>query len=339
MKAIMINKPFEVEIKEVPKPEITDSKDVIIKVIAGGICGSDVGIYNGSNSLATYPRLIGHEFGGIVESVGSGVTKVKVGDLVAVDNVNSCGTCYACRTGHHNVCSTVEVTGVHRDGGFAEYVKTTEENAYKVNKDTTNPLYVSLVEPYSIGVEVNERGRITKGDKVLVMGSGPIGVAVMQVAKSRGAEVIMTDLVNNRLKRATDMGADRVVNVLEESLAEAIKEFTDGEGIPVIVDSVCSPRSLEEALELVSPAGRIVALGTGNKPSEIPQVAFTKKGVDVVGSRLNNYRFPHVIELLESGAITPEKMHTHTFEFTDIKAALEEVINNKDEVCKVVLTF
>ncbi|MCC3356147.1 zinc-binding alcohol dehydrogenase family protein [Bacillus sp. REN16] len=339
MKAILVNNPFEVEIKEVPKPEINDEKDVIIKVIAGGICGSDVGIYNGTNSLATYPRIIGHEFGGIVEAVGDMVTKVKVGDLVAVDNVNSCGTCYACRTGHHNVCSTVEVTGVHRDGGFAEYVKTTEANAYKVTGDKINPLHIALVEPYSIGVEVNERGRITKGDKVLVMGSGPIGIAVMQVAKSRGAEVMMTDLVNNRLELATSMGADRVVNVGQENLADAVREFTDGEGIPVVVDSVCIPKSLEEALELVSPAGRIVVLGTGNKPSEIAQVAITKKGADVVGSRLNNYRFPEVIELLESGVLTPEKMHTHTFEFTDVKAALEEVMNNKDEVCKAVLTF
>ncbi len=339
MKAIIVNKPFEVEIKEVPKPEINDGNDIIIKVLAGGICGSDVGIYNGTNSLATYPRIIGHEFGGIIEAVGDRVTNVKVGDLVAVDNVNSCGRCYACLTGHHNVCSTVEVTGVHRDGGFAEYVKTTEENAYKVNKDHINPFHVALVEPYSIGVEANERGRITKGDKVLVMGSGPIGIAVMQVAKSRGAEVMMTDLVNTRLERAMDMGADKVVNVLEESLTDVVSEFTNGEGLPVIVDSVCTPRSLEEALELVSPAGRIVSLGTGNKPSAIPQVAFTKKGVDVVGSRLNNYRFPHVIELLESGAITPEKMHTHTFEFTDVKEALEEVMNNKDAVCKVVLTF
>ncbi|MEH7379320.1 zinc-binding alcohol dehydrogenase family protein [Bacillus sp. JJ1533] len=339
MKAVVINQPFEVEVKEVPKPVIEDELDVIIKVVSGGICGSDVGIFNGTNSLATYPRIIGHEFAGIVEEVGAGVTNVKVGDLVAVDNVNSCGHCYACRTGHHNVCETVEVTGVHRDGGFAEYVKTTEKNAYKLDESKIDRESAALVEPYSIGVEANERSRTTTGDKVLVMGSGPIGIAAMQVAKSRGAHVLMTDILDKRLERAVNMGADRVVNVKNENLEEALKEFTEGDGAHVIIDSVCSPQSLEEALELVAPSGRIVTLGTGNKPSSIAQVAFTKKGIDVVGSRLNNHRFPHVIELFEKGAVQPEKMKTHTFHFTEIANAFEFLKNNQAEVCKIVLKF
>ena len=339
MKAVIINKPFEVEIKEVPKPEIQDRKDVIIKVLAGGICGSDIGIFNGTNSLATYPRVIGHEFAGVIEEVGAAVTNVKIGDLVAIDPVNSCGHCYACRTGNHNVCSTVEVTGVHRDGGFAEYVKTREKNVFKVDEAKIDPQNAALVEPYSIGVEANERGRTTVGDKVLVMGSGPIGIAVMQVAKARGAEVMMTDLLDKRLDRALGMGADKVVNVLNETLSEAVQEFTNGDGAHVIIDSVCSPQSLEEALELAAPSGRVVTLGTGNKPSQIAQVAFTKKGLDVRGSRLSNNRFPHVIELFEKGAVTPEKMKTHTFHFTEIEAAFEFMKENQADVCKVVITF
>lgn len=339
MKAVIINTPFEVELKEVPKPVIEADHDIIIKVVSGGICGSDIGIFTGSNSLATYPRVIGHEFAGIVEEVGSGVTSVNIGDLVAVDNVNSCGECYACRTGNANVCSTVEVTGVHRDGGFAEYVKTVEKNAYVVDEKKIDRLNAALVEPYSIGVEANERGRVSEGDKLLVMGSGPIGIAVMQVAKSRGAEVIMTDILDKRLERASDMGADRTVNVLNESLVDALNEFTNGDGAHVIIDSICSPQSLVEAFELVAPSGRIVTLGTGNTPSEIPQVAFVKKGVDVLGSRLNNERFPKVIELFESGALNPEKMRTHTFHYTEIEKAFEFIKQNQADVCKVVITF
>ena len=126
MKAIKVIEPFKVEIVDVPKPVIERKDDVIIRITSGGICGSDIGIYNGTNSLATYPRLIGHEFGGIVTEVGEAVTAVKPGDKVAVDPVRSCGHCYACRIGRHNVCSTLEVMGVHRDGGFAEYVSAPE---------------------------------------------------------------------------------------------------------------------------------------------------------------------------------------------------------------------
>ena len=135
MKAIKVIEPFKVEIVDVPKPVIERKDDVIIRITSGGICGSDIGIYNGTNSLATYPRLIGHEFGGIVTEVGEAVTAVKPGDKVAVDPVRSCGHCYACRIGRHNVCSTLEVMGVHRDGGFAEYVSAPEANVHIFQND------------------------------------------------------------------------------------------------------------------------------------------------------------------------------------------------------------
>ena len=171
MKAIKVIEPFKVEIVDVPKPVIEKKDDVIIRITSGGICGSDIGIYNGTNSLATYPRLIGHEFGGIVTEVGEAVTAVKPGDKVAVDPVRSCGHCYACRIGRHNVCSTLEVMGVHRDGGFAEYVSAPEANVHLFHKDFDES-YLGLVEPFTIGVEVNRRGQITKGDKVIVITIG-----------------------------------------------------------------------------------------------------------------------------------------------------------------------
>lgn len=161
----------------------------------------------------------------------------------------------------------------------------------------------------------------------------------MQVAKARGAMVMMTDILDKRLDRAKEIGADKVVNVAKGSLAEAVLTFTEGDGAHVIIDSVCSPQSLEEALELAAPSGRVVTLGTGNKPSQVAQVAFTKKGLDVVGSRLSNFRFPHVIELFETGAVQPEKMRTHTFHFTEIEKAFTFMKDNQADVCKVVITF
>lgn len=338
MKAIKVIEPFKVEITEVPKPVIQKEDDVIIHITSGGICGSDIGIYNGTNSLATYPRLIGHEFGGIVEEVGSGVTSVKPGDKVAVDPVVSCGSCYACKIGRHNVCSTLEVMGVHRDGGFSEYVVADAANVHKFHKDFDESL-LGLVEPFTIGVEINNRGQITKGDKVLIMGSGPIGIAAMQVAKRNGADVMMTDLVRERLDKAKSMGADEVVLVSEENLEDRIMKFTDGEGIPVIVDTVCVPASFEQSVQLACPAGRIVVIGLKDQPSSITMADITKKELTIVGSRLNNNCFDEVIEGFEDGSLHPEDLMTKSYNYKDIMDALTMIQEHPQDVLKLVLKF
>ncbi len=338
MKAIKVTEPFKVEIVEVPKPELENSDDVIIRITSGGICGSDIGIYNGTNSLATYPRLIGHEFGGIVESVGSDVTSVKPGDQVAVDPVISCGHCYACKINRHNVCRDLEVMGVHRDGGFAEYVKAPAKNVHLYHKKLDESL-LGLAEPYTIGMEINQRAQIQKGDQVMVMGTGPIGICAMQVAKRNGARVIMTDLLKERLEIAKTMGADETVLVSEENLEERLHQFTDGEGIPVIVDTVCVPASFEEAVQLACPAGRIVCLGLKNQPSRICMADITKKELTIVGSRLNNNCFDEVIAGFEDGSLEPEKLMTRAYNYKDIKEALTMIIEHPKDVLKIVLKF
>ncbi len=338
MKAIKVIEPFKVEIVDIPKPIIENDDDVIVKVTSGGICGSDMGIYKGTNSLATYPRIIGHEFGGIVAEVGSNVTNVKVGDKVAVDPVISCGHCYACSIERHNVCSTLEVIGVHRDGGFTEFVKVPANNVHKFNKDFDESL-LGLVEPYTIGVEINQRGQVHKGDKVLIMGSGPIGICAMQVAKRNGAQVMMTDLVKERLDKAKSMGADEIVLVSEENLEERIAAFTDGEGIPVVIDTVCIPSSFEQSVKLACPAGRVVVIGLNGKPSEIVMADITKKELTIVGSRLNRNCFDEVIAGFEDGSLQPEQLMTKAFNYKDIMDAITMIEEHPQEVLKVVLKF
>lgn len=339
MKAVLVQEPLKVDIVELPKPQITAADDVLIAVRYGGICGSDIGIFSGGNALATYPRIIGHEFCGIVEAVGAGVADIQAGDLVAVDIVNSCGQCYACRTGHHNVCANLQVTGVHRDGGFAEFVKAPRKQVYKLDKSKISERMACLVEPYSVGAEVNARANVTAEDKVVVFGAGPAGLAVMQVARAKGAEVLITDIFAERLELANKMGATRTVNVKEEDLKTAVMDFTGGEGAHVIADAVCSPQSVLDALELLAASGRFVVLGTGADPVPIPQIAFTKKGINVFGTRVNNHRFPEVIDLFTSGKIDPLTMHTHTFKFKDIAQAFELLRTDKSKVCKIMLEW
>jgi L-gulonate 5-dehydrogenase len=338
VKAVIIDEPFKIRIAEVPVPDIRED-EVLIRVAGAGICGSDIGIYNGTNSLATYPRLIGHEYGGWVEKTGSRVKNVRVGECVAVDPVRSCGQCYACRQGRPNVCRSLEVTGVHRDGGFAEYVAAPAEAVYALDAGRVAPEYACLTEPYSIGMQVNERGQVAKGDKLFIMGSGPIGICIMQVAKSRGAQVMMTDMIKERLENAERMGADRVLNIQEEDLAAAVYDWTDGEGMPVIADTVCSVSSFPQALELACPAGRVVVVGLIDKPSAVAQVAITKKELTIVGSRLNNHRFPQVIRGFESGALTPDKLCSRIFPYTEAEEAFRLIRERPQEICKIVLRF
>jgi len=338
MKAIVVDKPFEMRITDVNMPRIKDD-EVLIKVISGGICGSDIAIYNGTNSLATYPRLIGHEIGGKVVKTGKDVTSMKLNDIVAVDPVRACGHCYACRIGRHNVCATLEVMGVHRDGGFAEYVAAPAKFVYPLDTSKVDARFACLVEPYSVGVQVNYRGNVVKGDKMLIMGSGPVGICIMQVAESRGASVMMTDIFDERLARAKDMGADFTVNVKKETLLDCVMEWTNKEGAMIIADTVCSTASFSEALSLACPAGRVVILGLIDKPSKVAQVTITKKELDVKGSRLNNYRFPEVIEGFESGALTPHKLCSHIIPFTDVEKAFRLIKEHPEQVCKIVMEF
>lgn len=338
MKAIKVPEPFKIVIEEIPEPVISSDNDVKIRITSGGICGSDIGIWNGTNSLATYPRIIGHEFGGVVTETGKNVTSVKAGDKAAVDPVLSCGHCYACRTGRHNVCSSLEVLGVHRDGGFCEYVCVPEKNVHKFHGDFDEKM-LSVVEPFTIGVEINRRANISKGDQVLIMGSGPIGIAAMQVAKKNGAEVMMTDLVLSRLKKAEKMGADRTVLVTEQNLEKEISDFTGGEGIPVVIDTVCIPSSFEQSIQLACPAGRVVVIGLKNQPSHITMADITKKELTIVGSRLNCNCFDEVISGLEDGSLKPDEFVTHIYDCDKVQDAFDKIKEHPEEVLKAVIRF
>ena len=339
MKAIRIEEPGKLELAEIEKPKIANPLEVLIKVTAGSICGSDVGIYKGTNSLATYPAIIGHEFGGFVEEVGGMVEGIKVGDLVAVDPVRSCGHCYACTHGRQNVCRDVVCVGVHKPGGFAEYVTAPADRAHKVDPKRIAPDMVCLVEPYGIGVQVNQRGRIAKEDMVLVMGAGPAGLCIMQDAKARGAYVMMSDIVDERLAFAREMGADQTVNGAKDDIRKVVDELTGGEGMPVVVDAACTVKSFPQALDLACAAGRVVILGLGANASEVAAVAITKKELDVIGSRLNNRRFPEVIATMARGQYAPDKLRSHSFPFTKAQEAFDLVLNHPESVRKVVLTF
>lgn len=337
MKAICVPEAHKIEIRDIPKP-VPGTGEVLVRIRAAGICGSDVHIYHGTNPLARYPRIVGHEFGGEIVELGPGTEGPSVGTRVAVDPVVSCGRCYACSVGRPNVCSDLEVFGVHRDGGFAEYVAVPAANVHEIPADWPWEK-ASLVEPFTIAANVLSRVQCTGNDRVLVYGAGPIGLVILQAAKRLGAQVLITDIQESRLELARSMGADLVVNSKEKGVREAVMEWTEGLGVPVVIDAVGLPGLFQEALELACPTGRIGVLGFSKDPAPIQQFEVTRKELTIVGSRLNRNKFPEVIEWFSKEEVRPELLVSHRFHFTEVLEAMRLIEEKPHETCKVVLSF
>lgn len=338
MKAMRVVAPGKLVCDEDPVPELRDGTDVLIKVKAAGICGSDIAIYRGTNPVATYPRVIGHEFAGEVTQVGKDCTRIRVGDHVTVNPVMNCGHCRVCRKGRGNVCANLKVIGVHEDGGYREYVSVPEQNCFTVGKDMPWEK-AALVEPYSVAAQVADRGGVSAGDTVLILGAGQIALTVLQVCKLLGARVIITDLVEERLQRAKDFGADETVNTAKADVREKVLALTEGIGADIAVDAACVGATLKQAVECVRSAGVVVTMGFADRQVPATELQITKNELDIRGSRLNNNKFPQVIEWVETGRLDPTRVITDRFPFTELLKGIEKVKQDPEHTMKVILTF
>lgn len=259
MKSIVIETPNQLLIEERPLP-VPGAGDVRVKIKLAGICGSDSHIYRGHNPFAKYPRVIGHEFFGVIDAVGEGIDAGRLGERVSVDPVISCGHCYPCSVGKPNVCTSLVVLGVHRDGGFSEYAVVPAKNAWTI-PDTIPDKQAVMVEPFTIAANVT--GQITPGesDIALIYGAGPMGLTTVQALKGVYGvkQVIVTDRIEERLAMAKRSGADLVINNGNVSLQDALT--AQGIKPTIIIDAACHPSILQEAIDLASPAARIVIMG------------------------------------------------------------------------------
>jgi 2-desacetyl-2-hydroxyethyl bacteriochlorophyllide A dehydrogenase len=337
MKAVQVRKAHDLIIAEVEKPQINHPSDVLVKVKAVGVCGSDMHIFHGTNPLATYPRVVGHEVTGEVVEIGQNVTGLSVGDHVVVEPISYCGECYACRKGQPNVCESLSVFGVHQDGGMREWFVLPEKQLHKVNSDLPWEEAV-MAEPYTIGAQAIARGQVQNGETVLLQGAGPIGICILKLAKLQGATVMVTDLSDERLAFAKENGADVIVNAGREDVLKAVADWTNGAGANVVIDAVCLPSTFALSLEAASAAGTVVVLGFDEKPSAIPQLPITKKQLTLVGSRLSN-QFPRVTALLNEGKLKHNGLVTHSFDLDQVKEAFDFIEKNPDKVRKAIIVF
>ena len=333
MKSVVIEQPGELRIQTRPLPEPA-SGEVRVKVRYASICGSDVHIWHGHNPFARYPRVIGHEFFGVIDAVGAGVDAGRIGERVAVDPVVSCGHCYPCSVGRPNVCRELQVIGVHRDGGFSEYAVAPASNAYRVPDSIPDKL-ASLIEPFTIAANITAFLQPAAQDVALIYGAGPMGLTAIQVLKGVYGvrQVLVVDRLPERLALAQQSGADAVFNNSEVPLAAQL----EGVQPTLIIDAACHPAILAEAAALASPAARIGLLGFSAEPCTVTQQSLTSKELSLFTSRLNNHRFSQVIDWIERGAIQPEKLVTHYFPLAQVEQAMTLFEKDPRTCCKVIL--
>src|SRR3954463_4122705 len=337
MLAISVEKPHSLAVVEASSPA-PEQGEVRVRVRRAGICGSDVHILHGSNPFARYPRIIGHEFAGEIESVGPDVSALAVGDRVVVDPVLSCGHCYPCRIGRPNVCANLEVLGVHRDGGFRDLIVVPARNVVKVSPNLPVEI-AALAEPFSIAANVLSRTGCGPEDTVLIYGAGTVGLTVLQVAKLKGARCLVSDPDEARLERARSFGADVTIDPRSTPVADVVNGEMDGLGPSVIIDGAGVPELLEEACRFASPAGRIGLLGFSPAPCNISQQEIVKKELTLVGSRLNRRFLPQVIDWLAQGRLQPAAMITQTFAAREARAAFDLIERDPASTIKGHLDF
>jgi 2-desacetyl-2-hydroxyethyl bacteriochlorophyllide A dehydrogenase len=339
MRAIVVNKPEDMQLVNRNEPGHPGFGEVKVKIHVTGICGSDVGVWHGKNPYAVYPVVIGHEASGEIVEVGEGVTDKKVGDTVVFEPIRYCGKCYACRTGNHNVCRQLKVLGCIDDGTFQDFKICPATQVYRYDSNKMTFREAALCEPYTIGLQANSRGNVMKGDVVLVHGAGPIGLIVADIAKERGATVIISEPVNERLELAKKFGIDYQINPMEQDLDAFINNITDGEGVNVVFDAAGVPAIIQHAIDLLSPAGRFVPMTYGKTPIPIDFQKINAKQLTILGTRHQYQKFPEVVGLLPKKLDHVHLLTTHIFSAENYMDAFNTLADKSSGACKVLIEF
>lgn len=317
MKASFLLKQGEVEIREVAVPSL-DADEVLVKVAAVGVCGSDVHYYQ-HGKIGPYvvekPLILGHELSGTITAVGSAVDPGRVGQRVAVEPQRPCRDCEQCNAGRYNLCPNIEFYATPPiDGAFAEYVKIQSDFAFEI-PDNVSFEAAALIEPLSVCIWAAKRAEIKEGSRVLIAGAGPIGVIMAQVASAFGAsEVIITDIAEDRRNFALNYGATKAMDPRTESV--------EGLGVNAFVDASGVAQAVYSGIKAVGPAGHVLLVGLGTEDMNLPVSHIQNNEIWVTGVFRYANTWPTGIELVASGKVNLDVLVTHTFGLSEVEAAL-----------------
>ena len=335
MKAIVIDKPYEVEIRDVPMPTVGEG-EALLRVLYVGICGADVASYTGNQPFTTYPRIPGHEFSAEIIEIPENDKGLKKGDVVTCNPYFNCGKCYSCERGHVNCCTDNRTMGVQRDGAFCEYISMPVERIYPGMGLTAKEL--ALIEPFSISRHAISRAVIHQTDSVLIVGAGPIGLFALLAAKQFAGKIAVADVLNNRLDLAMSYGADGVVNTATEDIAKFTEEFTDGRGFDVCIEACGRPETFLMCIDEAAYAANIILIGNGKRKTTFLHSIILKKELNIFGSRnAMKQDFLDNIELAASGKVDLMKMVSGVYEMDKAADAFDALAHNKGDLAKLLI--
>ncbi|MBA3873481.1 MAG: zinc-dependent alcohol dehydrogenase family protein [Anaerolineae bacterium] len=320
MKAARIDRPGQSSVVTVAEPSV-GADDVLIKVRAVGICGTDLHIFKGEYE-AEYPLIPGHEFSGEVVAVGANVINFKVGDRVTADPNIPCNRCSSCQRNEPNQCKNLKAIGVTRSGAFAEYVVAPEGNVFTIGDMTYGA--AALIEPLACVVWGIKQVDVQAGDTALVFGAGPMGILVAQSLKQAGAvRVVVTDVVPWRLQMAEQLGATHTV-VADAQQAAKLKAI-EPDGYDIVVDATGIPAVLEGTFPYAKARGKIWVFGVTPMGTTVkfPSYEVFRKDLKIIGSYAVNRTFPQSIALIKNGAIKVEPLISHQLPLDDFSKGLE----------------
>lgn len=321
MKALLLSDYKQLSVVDMPTPEITDD-EVLVRVRACGICGSDIHGYDGSTGRRIPPLVMGHEAAGVIERVGNAVAAFKAGDRVTFDSTVSCGKCGFCRQGQINLCDNRTVLGVscgdyRRHGAFAEYVSVPARILYKLPENLPFER-AALIEAVSIAVHAVGRHVPKPDDTVVVVGAGMIGVLVIQVLKNKGCRnIIAVDVDSEKLVLAKRLGATRGLNPKESDVPAAVRGVTGGNGADASFEVVGHSDTVLTAIRCLRKGGTVVLIGNLSPKVELPLQEVVSREISVLGSCASSGEYPECIELLARGSVDVDPL-------VSLKASLEE---------------
>jgi L-iditol 2-dehydrogenase len=343
MKAIVYYGVEDIRVEQIPIPECRDD-ELRAKIDACAVCGTDLKAYKSGNPRIKAPIVMGHEFTGIIDTIGKNVKGFKIGDRIVMATSVSCGECYYCKNGNNNLCKDVKPMGFSYNGGMAEYI-IIPKDAIKNNHVIKVPAgikaeHAALCEPLSCAVNSIENCNIKKGDTVVVSGAGPMGILNLCVAREFGAaKTILSEVSEPRLLQAKQFGVDILVNPVKEDLVKTVLSATDGIGADVVIVAAPAAAPQEAALDIVRKRGTVclfASLPAGKSMLNIDSRKIHYGELRIVGSSDSTPKqVMKAVELLQSKSFPADKLASHILKFEDIKKAFELMVSG--EALRVVL--
>jgi Threonine dehydrogenase and related Zn-dependent dehydrogenases len=341
MKTLTLEEPRRLMLLETAEPGAPGPGEALVRVRRVGICGTDYHAFRGRQPFFSYPRILGHELGVEVVTVGEGVANVTAGDRCAVEPYLNCGACIACRRGKPNCCTSLKVLGVHTDGGMRDLLTVP---AHKLHPSKVLPLeQLALVETLGIGAHAVERAAVEPGETVLVIGAGPIGLSTLPFLQARGAgQIIVRDLNPDRLAFARD--AFGVTVTLSAPDADAtladLTYLTNGDLPTAVFDATGNPASMHEAFRYVAHGGRLTFIGLFPGDVTFHDPDFHRREITLQASRNSTPSdFSRILALMEAGQIDTAPWVTHRIPAPDLPGAFESLLAPESRVLKAVVEF